>query len=313
MKGIQLSKKFYEQFGEPMLKEQFADVFKYLAIGLVGSGSECYGYDDDISHDHDFEPKFCIFIPDENVIDSKTAFELERAYLKLPKEFLGFTRKNIGAVGGNRDSVIRISDFFVYKTGRPDGALSVSDWFALPEYSLLEATNGEVFADNYGEFSKIRENLSYYPEDIRLKKLCGNLLLMGQSGQYNYNRCILRADTAAAQLAVFEFVKSTLCVIFLLNKQYMPYYKWSFYALNKLQKLSNLADQLEYLISSSNTDADALKKTDIIENICKKIVAELNQQNLSNVKATELEHQAYVVNNAINDNIIRNMNILSAV
>ena len=71
MKGLELSRKFYETYGAPMLHEKFPELEDKLAIGLVGDGSECFGYDDDISRDHDFEPGFCIFVPDD--IDTPVA------------------------------------------------------------------------------------------------------------------------------------------------------------------------------------------------------------------------------------------------
>ena len=49
MKGLELSEKFYKEYGEPMLQENFSDILPYIAVGLAGSGSECYGYDDGIS------------------------------------------------------------------------------------------------------------------------------------------------------------------------------------------------------------------------------------------------------------------------
>ena len=68
MKGLDLARAFYEEYGLPMLEEQFSDVLDKIAIGLTGSGSECYGYDDEISQDHDFEPGFCIFLPEEYTV-----------------------------------------------------------------------------------------------------------------------------------------------------------------------------------------------------------------------------------------------------
>ncbi len=313
MKGLELAQQYYTAYGEAMLREQFPQVAPYVAAGLAGSGSECYGYDDETSRDHDFEPAFCIFIPDEDVIDSKTEFRLERAYAKLPSEFFGFKRSKENPVGGNRHGVIRIGDFYESKTGTRDGNLSISDWFTVPEHSLCEAVNGAVFVDNYGRFTEIRERLGYYPEDIRLKKLAGHLLLMGQSGQYNYQRCLARGETAAAQLAVTEFAKSTLDVIFLLNKTYMPYYKWSFRALRGLASLSELAGSLEYLISSGNSDSDAIKKEEIIESICAAIAEKLTSQGISGNAGSEMERQAYIVNDTIKDVKIRNMHILCAV
>ena len=230
MKGIELSERFYAEFGEPMIRREFPSVERYIAVGLTGSGSECFGFDDEISRDHDFEAGFCIFLPDEDIVDRRTAFELERAYSRLPKEYMGYRRSIISAVGGNRHGVIRMSDFFTQKTGRADGDLSLDAWMSVPEQSLAEATNGKVFFDGLGRFTEIRERLSYLPDDVRLKKLAGNLLIMGQSGQYNYGRCLSRGETGAAQLAVSEFVRSAMNCIFLLNKKYIPYYKWSFCA-----------------------------------------------------------------------------------
>lgn len=310
MKGLELARAYYEAYGKEMLQSQFSQVLPYLATGLVGSGSECYGYDDQTSRDHDFEPAFCIFLPGEDVLDRKTEFQLERAYAKLPKQFMGLERSAVNPVGGSRHGVIRIADFFLEKTGTSDGALSYEQWFLVPEHSLLEATNGAVFEDQYGLFTATRQRLCYFPEDVRRKKLAGQLLLMGQSGQYNYSRCIARGDTAAAQLAVIEFVKSALHCIYLLNRAYMPYYKWSFRGLKTLATLGYLADDMEYLISSGNTPEEFEQKSQIIERICADVVAVLQAQGLTDLQTNELEQQSYALNNTIADSNIRNLHIL---
>lgn len=313
MKGLELAWQYYEVCGRDMLQAQFSQVLPYLAIGLAGSGSECCGFDDEISRDHDFEPAFCIFLPGEDVVDRRTAFLLERAYAKLPKEFQGWTRSPVNPVGGSRHGVIRMADFFLEKTGSPDGNLSPEQWFSVPEYGLLEATNGAVFADPYGQFTAIREKLRYYPEDVRRKKLAGHLLLMGQAGQYNYGRCIARGETAAAQLAVFAFVQSALHSIYLLNRAYMPYYKWSFRGLKDLPQLGGLAEDLEYLISSGNTSREAQQKTERIEMVCAAITKTLGSQGLVEGPTAELERLSYALNDTITDHTIRNLHILYGV
>lgn len=311
MKGLELAQQYYETYGKEMLQQQFSHVLPYLAIGLAGSGSECYGYDDETSRDHDFEPAFCIFLPGEDIVDRRTAFQLERAYAKLPKEFMGFKRSPIDPVGGSRHGVIRMADFFSAKTGSSDGVLSPEQWFSLPEYALLEATNGAVFADHYGQFTAIRETLGYFPEDIRRKKLAGHLLLMTQAGQYNYSRCVARGETAAAQLAVFEFTQSTLHSIYLLNRAYMPYYKWSFRGLKDLPLLSQQAKPLEYLITTGNTPEQAKEKAVLIEQICAAIAEAV--QPLTGLQSAEPEQQAYALNDTITDHQIRNLHILHGV
>ena len=40
-----------------------------------------------------------------------------------------------------------------------------------PDSCLAAATNGEVFRDDLGEFSRIRQSLLNMPQDVRLKSL----------------------------------------------------------------------------------------------------------------------------------------------
>lgn len=313
MNGLELSREYFETFGRKMLEEEFPETGKYLAVGLVGSGSECLGFDDELSQDHDFEPGFCIFLPDETIVDRKEAFRLERAYAKLPKEFMGFKRNVINPVGGSRHGVFRTAEFYTDKAGTDGTELSAEDWFRIPTYALREATDGEVFLDNYGEFTRIREMLLSMPEDVRLKKLAGNLLLMAQAGQYNYPRIAQRGENGAAQLAVFEFVKSTLESVFLLNREYMPFYKWSFRAMRDLLFLSELEQPLCSLMTTDNEPDNAHKKLIQIERICAAVIGELQRQNITKAVCSEMEKHAYSVNDHISDNEIRNLHILYAV
>ena len=313
MKGLELSERFYREYGEPMLKEQFPDLLPYIAAGLFGSGSECYGFDDELSQDHDFEPGFCIFLPSETVVDRRKAFLLERAYTKLPKEFEGFKRALVTPVGGARHGVLRTEDFFAEKAGTADGTLTVSQWLTTPSYTLAEAVNGKIFFDGYGEVTGIRKALSAYPEDIRRKKLAGSLLLMAQAGQYNYLRCLKHGETAAAQMAAFEFVRSLMETVFLLNGVYQPYYKWSFRAMRNLPRLSLLAETAEYLISTDNGEELSETKYMMIEDAASDVIDEIQRQELTKAICGDLEKHAYSVNDGITDAQIRNLHILAGV
>ncbi len=313
MGGLELSREFFDAYGKPMLEAQFPHLLPKLAAGLFGSGSECFGYDDEISRDHDFEPGFCIFLPGEDEVDRRSAFLLERAYAKLPKEYRGFRRQPLLPVGGARHGVLRTGEFFQAMVGAPDGLLTAAQWLTIPEEALAEAVNGELYFDNLGEVTLIRASLAEYPADVRLKRLAGQLLLMGQAGQYNYGRCLRHGETAAAQLAAHEFVKSALSAIFLLNRRYQPYYKWSFRALRALPKLGNLASPLETLISTPNGPEDIPAKERIIEETALAVASLLREEGLSDLPGGELEAHAYAVNDRIGDGELRNMHILAAV
>lgn len=312
MKGIEIAKAYYNQYAKQVLREEFADVLPHIAVGLCGSGSECLGYDDDISRDHDFEPGFCIFLPDEDTVDRKTAFRLERAYAKLPKEFMGLKRSILSPVGGNRHGVIRLSDFLNEKLGTPDGRLSTEAWLKILEHALLEVTSGEIFFDGSGTFGRIREYLTNMPDDVFKKRLAGNLLIMAQAGQYNYTRCIKHGEQAAAQLAVYEFVNAAINVIFLLNGKYRPFYKWCFKALRQLPLFSEFGDTFEFLLTTDNGDT-ASTKYEIIEDIAISIINELQNRNLTDAVCLDLEKHAYSVNDKIGDATIRNLHIMYCV
>ena len=336
MKGLEIARAYYEEYGEPMLRERFPALMPFIAAGLTGSGSECWGFDDEVSRDHDFEPGFCLFLPGEDVVDRRTAFELERAYAALPKEFMGLRRSLVSPVGGARHGVLRTAEFMRDKVGKADGNLSLMEWLYMPDYILAEAVNGEIFKDGYGEVTAIRERLKRRPEDVRLKKLAGQLLLMGQSGQYNYRRCLRHGETGAAQLAAVEFVKSSMAAVFLLNDEYQPYYKWSFRAMRALPKLALTAELLEYLLTTDNEPDTAEEKSKVMEGIAADIAGELREQGLigelreqgltgtiaggkpqepglTGAVGADLEKCAYTVNDRIGDAQIRNMHILAAV
>ena len=171
--------------------------------------------------------------------------------------------------------------------------------------------NGKIFEDNFGEVTKIRQRLAFYPDDIARKKLASALIICGQAGQYNFSRCISHGERAAAQLAAFEFVNAALSVIFLLNGKYRPFYKWSFRALSGLPRLSMLSDSLEFLITGENDDGTAGLKAEIIEDICGIFSRELVLSGFSEKEHKNAEEAAYDVNSGIFDADIRNMSIFA--
>ena len=313
MAGLELSRAYWEAFGVPMIREQFPEYEEIIAAALTGSGSECYGFDDEVSRDHDYEPGFCLFIPGEEIVDRRTAFLLERAYAKLPDEFEGFRRQKLQPVGGQRHGVFRIDEYFTEKIGCPVEEMTMEQWLRLPEYALAEAVNGEVFRDKAELLTDCRKALKDMPEDARRKRLAGRLLLMAQSGQYNYQRCLKHGETGAAQLAVGEFVKNTLSAVFLLNRAYMPYYKWCFRAFRALPGGADLGRSLEWLLTTDNSREIAEDKYFCMEGIASQVIDLLQEQRLTEATCGDLEKHAYSVNDGIRDGEVRNKHILYCV
>ena len=313
MTGLELARAYWETYGVPMIHDQFPEYEEIIAAALTGSGSECYGFDDEVSRDHDFEPGFCLFIPGEEIVDRRTAFQMERAYAKLPAEFEDFRRQKLQPVGGQRHGLFRIDEYFTDKIGCPPEQMTTEQWLRIPEYALAEAVNGEVFRDPAGLLTDCRKILEDMPEDIRRKRLAGRLLLMAQSGQYNYQRCLKHGETGAAQLAVGEFVRSTLSAIFLLNRKYMPYYKWSFRALKALPGGEDMGRSLEWLLTTENGKELAEDKYFCMEGIASQVIDLLQEQGLTEATCGDLEKHAYSVNDGIRDSSVRNLHVLYCV
>ena len=69
----------------PRLKERYPECIGNFAAGLVGHGSECFGFDDEISLDHDVSNGFYIWLDEEN--DIKYGVKLFRVYKEVFEEF----------------------------------------------------------------------------------------------------------------------------------------------------------------------------------------------------------------------------------
>ena len=88
--GIELSRKFYETYGEPMIHEKFSDYENKIAVGLVGEGSERFGFDDKYSRDHDFGAGFCMWVSTStyDAIGKELEEEYEKIILQYAKNIL---------------------------------------------------------------------------------------------------------------------------------------------------------------------------------------------------------------------------------
>ncbi len=295
MKGLETAKQYYEIYGRQMIRGQFPERADQTAAGLVGYGSECLGFDDEISTDHDYGPSFCIWLPRE--LYQQCGKEMQAAYDALPKEFMGCSSRVEEGQGKGRVGVLCLEDFYLEILGTDRVPETEAEWFSLSEAALSTATNGAVFEDPCGKFTRIREGLlSYYPQEVWLKKLAESLARAAQAGQYNYARAMKRGERIAAEIALTEFVKETMQIVYLLNKKYAPFYKWMHRGMKELVVCSEIGDMLALLyqipdpaaawegvgagdfLYHLNTDDGRVL---VIEAVCNVLVQTLNEMELS--------------------------------
>ena len=299
IKGLELSKKYFYDLVLPEFEKNLNNVLPLCAFGLVGEGSECYGYDDKISQDHDFGPSVCIWLRKDDYLKHKD--KINEVLKKLPKTYLGFQELKESEWGSDRRGLLNIEDFYFKFLGSSKAPETIADWQKIPETALATVTNGEVFLDNLGEFSKIRNDLlNYYPEAMRQNKIATRLMNISQHGQYNYTRCLKRNDLVAANQCLYLFVDEVIHLVFLLNRRYKIFYKWSNRALLDLKILGReIHKLLEDMVFAQN-------KIPYVRKICKVLAEELRNQKLTNCDSEFLGDLGVDIQKNIDDEFFKN-------
>lgn len=241
---------FYEQFGRPMLQENFPEYADRVAAGMVGEGSDCFGFDDEISTDHDYATGFCLWLreADFDVIGDK----LQAAYDSLIGKAASAGSANRFLQG--RRGVFTINEFYNRLLGTnvdyEKGWLNVpknreSLFGTVEEFCLAQAVNGVVFEDKLGSFTEVRTNLSaYYPEGIWKNRIAQGMHDFSQYAQSNYARMMTRGDALSALLCVGKACEAAMDLAYLLERKVAPYYKW------KRKGLEQIADSGESVIAA---------------------------------------------------------------
>lgn len=276
VKGIDICRSFYEEYGRPMIHDKFEKYESRIVVGLVGEGSDCFGFDDSVSRDHDWGPGFCMWLDDATYDVIGEALQAE--YEKLPTEYQGYVRRTTREAR-NRTGVSRIKAFYASILNLEGGVpKSEADWLSAQEENLAVATNGAIFRDDEGMFTSVRNTLlSYYPEGVFRRKLAYELVRMAQTGQYNFIRCIKRQDRVTASMYLAEYMEHTLHILYLLNRTYAPYKKWLLKGAADLEILPEITDILRAIADMDLYDENI---TGSIEIIAKLILGELQNQKL---------------------------------
>ncbi len=220
--GIDLCRKYYETYGAPMLHKRFAAFEHKIAVGLAGEGSDAFGLDDAVSRDHDWGPSFCLWVTQETY--DAIGKQLEAAYEALPEEIDGFHRAPL-AQGAGRRGVCVISDF--YKRLLQTDDYEAIDWSSVSDASLAAAVNGEVWRDDEGIFSAMRNRLKEgYPAYVLYGKLAESCGRFGQTGQYNFLRVLLRGDSLTATTILGDALREAEKLLYYAQGQYPLHDKW---------------------------------------------------------------------------------------
>ena len=181
--------RFYEEKVKPLIHEQFGAYENRIAVGIAGEGSDCFGYDDDISRDHDFGTGVCLWLTDEDM--DEFGEKLAVAYDRLLKE--------------------------------------------------------------------------YYPDRVWRIRIAEKMHEFSANLQVNYQRCMTRGDIVAAETCRIQGMMAAMELFFLLNFEYMPYYKWAYRALTDIDKNGAFTARIDEL-ANLHSDKEPWEGTKYLPN-----------------------------------------------
>ena len=116
-------------------------------------------------------------------------------------------------------------------------------------------------------------------------------MIMAQAGQYNLPRSLQRGNSMAAMLAAARFAEAALSMAFLLNRRYMPFYKWA----------GRLAETLPVL---------GAEASEAVEKLCDLVAAELRRQELCDIQGNWLWQAGPLVQRGVKDPELRARNVM---
>jgi hypothetical protein len=243
--GLDLNEQFYLEVIRPLLAAEFPGLVH--AAARLGSGSDVLGYDDRTSTDHDWGIRQQIFLMEADVERVGTAVN-ETLRHQLPYTFRGYsvhfgppdeegTRLRQEVTTGpvdHRIEVTTVTRFFQKELGfDPLKTWQPVDWVSVAQQQLLHVTAGRVFADDWGELTRLRQKFTWYPQEVWLYLLACQWGRMGQE-EHLMGRAGFVGDDIGSRLMAARLVRDLMQLGFLMEKLYTPYPKWFGTAFSRL-------------------------------------------------------------------------------
>lgn len=263
IKGKQLCKDFFNECAKPVIDRYFP-ALKYSA-GLIGYGSDVLGYDDEISTDHMWGPRFYMFLSED---DTELKENIFKAFCEnLPYTYKGFsvnfTKPDLSDNGvqrpefidkGNVNPLIFITtfeEFLEEQLGTADlDNITGYDWLSFSEHRLLSLVRGTFFADGL-ECAERLSKIKFYPEEVKLYLIasCWDIIA---SEQAFIKRSAVCEDDIGSRIICARIAERLMRLCFLYKETYAPYSKWFGTAFKKLEINQEIKDAVAEALSGDS-------------------------------------------------------------
>jgi len=260
IKGLELCETFFHEHGLPIIR-QYNPNLRFTA-GLIGYGSDVLGYDDHVSTDHMWGPRFYLFLQENDIKNKNDLMDLFET--NLPYVYKGYS-VNFSEPDPN-DNGVRHSEFidsgkvspliWIYTVNdfikEYLGMMPSSnvDWLALSEHRLLGFSSGKLFIDML-DVSEIREKLSFYPHDVKMYLITSQWALIAEEQAF-VKRCSDCNDEIGSMIICSRIVERLMKLCFLYKDKYAPYSKWFGTGFNHLEINSDIKEEITAALSANS-------------------------------------------------------------
>jgi len=253
VKGVELSKLFYQNIVRPWLDDAFPRLV--YDAGIFGYGSELLGFDDDMSRDHNWGPRVQLVLTGADFAVHSTAI-VDGFDAVKPAVFLGEpigyrSRPHLpivadDALGRAAHGVEVFTVAGILRTRLaldPAMPIDAVTWLSLAEQRLLELTAGEVFHHGLGDLARLRETFGQCPRDVTLYKLAAQWRRIADEQAF-VGRAGYVGDDLGSRIIAARLAHDVMRIGFLLEGIYPPYAKWFGSAFARLASAKTLAPLL---------------------------------------------------------------------
>lgn len=265
IKGLELCEGFFNECVKPIIDKYFPNL-QYSA-GLIGYGSDVLGYDDKISRDHMWGPRFYMFLR-KNDIDKKDEI-FNRFAEDLPYEYMGysvnFTEPDSNDCGvqhpqfidsGKVNPLIFIqtfNEFLFDEIGTADlDNIEPLDWLAFSEHRLLSLVSGNLFVDKLN-IRKLTDKIKFYPNDVKMYLIASQWNIIAAEQAF-VKRCGEVGDEIGSQIICARIAERLMRLCFLYKDTYAPYSKWFGTAFNKLDIDENIKLKINSVLKATDLE-----------------------------------------------------------
>jgi len=302
--GLKLAELMYNDAVLPII-DTYLPNLQYSAA-KIENGSEVLGFDTPQSMDHDWGPRFSLFLSTKDnkkykkslhkILANELPFEIHG----IPTNYEGFEKdgyllKATSTRPINHNIKIQtLSGFFKSYLGiNPLNPIKETDWLLFSQQKLRIISYGKVFHDGLGKLEKIRELLAWYPKDIWLYLLACQWQKISQEEPF-MARCGDVGDELGSSLIANRMIIEVMKLCFLMEKEYIPYIKWLGTAFSKLNCSKKLTPMICKVQRAQNWNEREIQLSKIYK-LIGKIYNELNLTKPIEVKIRNFYNRPYKV------------------